>query len=172
VDLAAHTGLRLGDLPNCHGPMSAPVAIILWTGKSRGRREVIIPIYGALKRVLDAVPKRSTAILTNSCAAVDGEQFRDRVQPGEDRRRHGRAGTCSSTICAAPPRPASTGRPTRVGTAGPSELRTLVHPIERIGMIGLEYDAALQAQLPVALRQLVRSCKGGRERQPEFSRPR
>lgn len=71
VDLAAHTGLRLGDLLKVFWSHIVKVggnrsAIILRTGKSRGRREVIIPIYDALQRVLDSIPRRSTAILTNS----------------------------------------------------------------------------------------------------------
>jgi integrase len=71
VDLAAHTGLRLGDLLKVSWSHIVKVgenrsAIILRTGKSRGRREVIIPIYDALQRVLDSIPRRSTAILTNS----------------------------------------------------------------------------------------------------------
>ena len=41
-------------------------AIILATGKSRGRREAIIPIYDALRTVLDRIAKRSTTLLTNS----------------------------------------------------------------------------------------------------------
>jgi integrase len=71
VDLAAHTGLRLGDLLKVSWSHVVKVgenrsAIILRAGKSRGRREVIIPVYDALERVLDGIPKRSTAILTNS----------------------------------------------------------------------------------------------------------
>jgi integrase len=36
------------------------------TGKSRHRREVIIPLYDALKSALAIIPKRSTTILTSS----------------------------------------------------------------------------------------------------------
>jgi integrase len=35
------------------------------TGKSRGRREAIIPLYDGLRDVLAAIPRRSTVILTN-----------------------------------------------------------------------------------------------------------
>jgi integrase len=66
VDLAAHTGLRLGDLVRVSWSHVGADAITMTTGKSRHRREVIVPIYDALRRVLDGVPKRSTAILTNS----------------------------------------------------------------------------------------------------------
>jgi integrase len=66
VDLAAHTGLRLGDLVRVSWSHVGADAITLTTGKSRHRREVIIPISDALRRILDGIPKRSTAILTNS----------------------------------------------------------------------------------------------------------
>ena len=38
----------------------------LTTGKSRHRREAIIPLYSALRGVLDRIPKRATTILTSS----------------------------------------------------------------------------------------------------------
>jgi hypothetical protein len=41
-------------------------AIVLTTGKSRHRREAIIPLYGALRDVLSRIPKRATTILTSS----------------------------------------------------------------------------------------------------------
>ena len=68
VDLAAHTGLRLGDLLRVswsHVQESEGV-IILPTGKSRGRREAIIPLYDALSHILARIPKRATTILTSS----------------------------------------------------------------------------------------------------------
>jgi integrase len=37
----------------------------LATGKSRGRREAIIPLYDGLRDVLARIPKHSTIILTN-----------------------------------------------------------------------------------------------------------
>ena len=36
------------------------------TGKSKQRREVVIPIYDALRQVLTTIPKTSTTILTSS----------------------------------------------------------------------------------------------------------
>src|SRR5262245_29712242 len=36
------------------------------TGKSRQRREVIVPLYDALRDVLETIPKRSITILTSS----------------------------------------------------------------------------------------------------------
>jgi integrase len=66
VDLAAHTGLRLGDLLRLSWSHMGPDAIVLGTGKSRGRREAIVPLYDTLKEVLSGIPKRATTILTNS----------------------------------------------------------------------------------------------------------
>jgi hypothetical protein len=36
------------------------------TGKSRGRRQAIIPLHDVLRSVLERIPKRATTILTNS----------------------------------------------------------------------------------------------------------
>ena len=66
VDLAAHTGLRLGDLLHVSWSHVGDDAIVVTTGKSRHRREVIIPLYDALRSVLASIPKRATTILTNS----------------------------------------------------------------------------------------------------------
>ena len=66
IDLAAHTGLRLGDLLRLAWSHIGEDAIVLPTGKSRGRREAIIPLYDGLRSVLDRIPKRSTTVLTNS----------------------------------------------------------------------------------------------------------
>lgn len=66
VDLAAATGLRQGDLLRLAWSHVGEDAIILATGKSRGRREAIVPLYDDLRAVLARIPKRSTTILTNS----------------------------------------------------------------------------------------------------------
>jgi integrase len=66
VDLAAHTGLRLGDLLRLSWSHVGADAITITTGKSRNRREAIIPLYGDLRTILETVPKRATTILTNS----------------------------------------------------------------------------------------------------------
>lgn len=66
VDLAAHTGLRLGDLLRLSWSHVGDDAIVLTTGKSRHRREAIIPLYSALRDILAGIPKRATTILTNS----------------------------------------------------------------------------------------------------------
>ena len=41
-------------------------AIVLPTGKSRHRREAIIPLYDDLRAVLARVPKRATTVLTSA----------------------------------------------------------------------------------------------------------
>jgi integrase len=66
VDLAAASGLRLGDLLRVCWSHVGEDAIIMKTGKSRGRKEVIIPLYDGLREVLGRIPKRSTTILTSS----------------------------------------------------------------------------------------------------------
>jgi integrase len=66
VDLAAHTGLRLGDLLKLSWGHVGDDAIIIATGKSKGRREAIIPLYDSLREVLARIPRRSPVILTNS----------------------------------------------------------------------------------------------------------
>jgi integrase len=65
VDLAAHTGLRLGDLLRLSWSHVGDDAISITTGKSKHRRTALIPLYDDLRRVLASIPKRSTTILTN-----------------------------------------------------------------------------------------------------------
>lgn len=66
VDLAVNTGLRLSDLLRLSWSHVGEDAIMLSTGKSRGRREAIIPIHDDLRKLLKRIPKHSTTILTNS----------------------------------------------------------------------------------------------------------
>jgi integrase len=66
VDLAAHTGLRLSDLLRLSWSHVGEDAITFATGKSRGRREAIIPLYDGLREVLARIPKRATTVLTSS----------------------------------------------------------------------------------------------------------
>jgi integrase len=66
VDLAAHTGLRLSDLLRLSWSHVGEDAITFPTGKSRGRREAIIPLYDGLRDVLARIPKRATSVLTSS----------------------------------------------------------------------------------------------------------
>jgi integrase len=65
VDLAAHTGLRLSDLLRLSWSHVGEDTIMFSTGKSRGRREAIIPLYDDLRDVLACIPKLSPTILTN-----------------------------------------------------------------------------------------------------------
>lgn len=69
AELARHTGLRLGDLLRLSWSHIGPDSITLRTGKSNGTREAIIPIYPALRRLLDSIPKRTTTVLANSNGA-------------------------------------------------------------------------------------------------------
>lgn len=66
VRLAALTGLRAGDLFRLSWSHVGDNAIIITTGKSRHQREVVVPIYGELRELLDEIPKRSPVVLTNS----------------------------------------------------------------------------------------------------------
>jgi integrase len=64
VDLAAHTGLRQGDLLRLCWTHVHDDEIVIATGKSRGRQEAVIPLYDDLRDVLSRIPRRSTVILT------------------------------------------------------------------------------------------------------------
>ncbi|MCL2715790.1 MAG: tyrosine-type recombinase/integrase [Alphaproteobacteria bacterium] len=66
VDLACCTGLRLSDLLAVSWSHVSEHAIFFATGKSRGRRNAIIPMSDEVKEVLDRIPKVSTTILANS----------------------------------------------------------------------------------------------------------
>jgi integrase len=66
VDLASLTGLRLSDVLRLSWSHVGEDAITLASGKSRGRREAIIPLYDDLRDVLAHIPKVATTILTNS----------------------------------------------------------------------------------------------------------
>jgi integrase len=65
VNLASYTGLRLGDLVRLSRSHIGEDAITLATGKSKGRREVLIPLYDELRDVLASIPKHSPIILTS-----------------------------------------------------------------------------------------------------------
>ncbi|MET4337025.1 MULTISPECIES: site-specific integrase [unclassified Bradyrhizobium] len=67
VDLAAHTGLRMGDLLRLSWSHIGENEITLYTSKGKKQRLVaIVPLYDALRTLLDAIPKRSTTVLTNT----------------------------------------------------------------------------------------------------------
>jgi integrase len=65
VDLAVHTGLRLGDLLRLCWSNVHDDDITIATGKSRQRVQAVIPLYDDLRAVLARIPKRSPTILTN-----------------------------------------------------------------------------------------------------------
>lgn len=64
--LAAFTGLRQGDLLRLTWSKVGELAITLRTGKSRGRRSALIPMYKGLRDVLATIPKRALTVLTNT----------------------------------------------------------------------------------------------------------
>ncbi|RUU30398.1 site-specific integrase [Mesorhizobium sp. M6A.T.Ce.TU.016.01.1.1] len=66
LDLAACTGLRVGDLIRLSWSHVDEDAITIATGKSRHQREAIIPLYQELRDALGRIPKRSPVILTSS----------------------------------------------------------------------------------------------------------
>jgi integrase len=67
VDLAAHTGPRMGDLLRLSWSHIGENEITLYTSKGKKQRLVaIIPLYDALRTLLDAIPRRSTTVLTNT----------------------------------------------------------------------------------------------------------
>lgn len=66
VELAAYSGLRLGDLVKLSWSHIGEHAITIRTGKSRGRKEAIVPLYSDLRGLLERIPRRSTTVLTNS----------------------------------------------------------------------------------------------------------
>lgn len=68
IDLAAHTGLRAGDLVKLKWSQVGEHAIIIRTGKSRGRKEAIVPLYSSLRTLLGTIPRYPdvATILTSS----------------------------------------------------------------------------------------------------------
>ena len=66
VRLAALTGLRLGDLICLPWGAVGEHAIVWQTGKSRGRRTVVIPIYPELRQLLSEIPRVTSVTVLNS----------------------------------------------------------------------------------------------------------
>lgn len=58
--------LRAGDLVRLSWSHVTDDAIVITTGKSRHRREAVIPLYAELREVLARIPRRSPVILTSS----------------------------------------------------------------------------------------------------------
>ena len=67
ADLAAHTGLRLGDLVRLSWSHVREHEMVIATGKGRRKkRQAIIPIYDDLRDLLARIPKRATTVLTST----------------------------------------------------------------------------------------------------------
>lgn len=66
VRLAALTGLRLGDLICLPWGAIGEHAIVWQTGKSRGRRTVVIPLYDQLRQLLVEIPRVASVTVLNS----------------------------------------------------------------------------------------------------------
>lgn len=66
VRLAALTGLRFGDLIRLPWGAVGEHAIVWQTGKSRGRRTVVIPVYDQLRQLLAEIPRVSSVTILNS----------------------------------------------------------------------------------------------------------
>jgi integrase len=105
VDLAAHTGLRVSDLIRLSWSHVGEDAIVITTGKSRHRREAVIPLYAELRDLLAKIPRRSPVILTSSTRrpwAKDGlgssfvKAKKDAWPDGQDLHFHDLRGTAAT----------------------------------------------------------------------------
>lgn len=106
VDLAAASGLRLGDLLRLSWSHVGEGFIDIPTGKGRRKKQrAVVPLYGRLRQVLAAIPKRSTTVLTNSrgrpwTVAGFGSSFNDAkkaaLEPGRDLHFHDLRGTAAT----------------------------------------------------------------------------
>jgi len=66
VDLAVHTGLRLGDLLRLEWKHIETNSIMITTGKSGHKRAAMIPLYDGLRAVLAGIPERGKTVLTST----------------------------------------------------------------------------------------------------------
>jgi integrase len=66
IDLAAACRLRESDLIRLSWSHIGEDAIVFPTGKSRGRKEAIVPLYDELRAILARIPKRATTVLVSS----------------------------------------------------------------------------------------------------------
>ncbi len=64
--LAALTGMRQGDLLKLQWGHVGDLAIEIKTGKSGGKRGVVVPLYSELRALLATIPKRSVFVLTTT----------------------------------------------------------------------------------------------------------
>jgi integrase len=65
ADLAACSGLRLGDLVRLSWSHIGEDEIVIATNKSGGKRAARVPLYDDLRVVLAAIPRRATTVLTH-----------------------------------------------------------------------------------------------------------
>ena len=109
VNLAAHTGLRAGDLKRLCWTHIGEDEIVIPTSKSGGAATAFVPLYEELRAVLAAIPKRAATVLTNEKHrpwkdGVNGTSFRnvrDAVLPGRDLHFHDLRGTAATRFKAA-----------------------------------------------------------------------
>lgn len=66
IQLAAHTGARLGDLRKLAWSNVGAAAIKWQTGKSRGKRTAVAPLTPKLKEVLAGIPRVDSTTILNS----------------------------------------------------------------------------------------------------------
>lgn len=64
--LAALTGLRQADLLRLSWWHVKGLSIEIETGKSKGKKTTLIPLYGELNDYIDTLPKRATTLLVNT----------------------------------------------------------------------------------------------------------
>lgn len=110
IHLLAHTGLRIGDAVNLTwAAVDLKAGEIAWrTSKSRGRREAVIPITAALRRVLEAIPRHDGAVLTtaakspwSSSGALSHAIQAAAKEAGVTRRTHDLRGTAATNLVSA-----------------------------------------------------------------------
>jgi integrase len=109
VNLAAHTGLRAGDLKRLCWSHVGENEIIIPTSKSGEATSAFVPLYRALRDVLASIPKRAPTVLTNEKVrpwkdGVNGTSFRDareKALPGRDLHFHDLRGTAATRFKAA-----------------------------------------------------------------------
>ena len=90
VDLAATAACGSAIWCGSPGRTSAPMRSCITTGKSKHRREAIIPLYDALRDVLARIPKRVDHNPDQQPSpTLDRGRIRQLIQQGQDRRRHG-----------------------------------------------------------------------------------
>ena len=101
--LAVLTGLRQGDLLRLSWSHVNDLAIEIATGKSGGRKTTLIPMHGALRTALAAIPRRGDVVLTNT----DGKPWRSgfgasfgaaKRKAGVDKHFHDLRGTAATKL--------------------------------------------------------------------------